>query len=358
MAVDIDFFSYLFKSHDYIHALRSTANFIRDGQDLNFNNFSLIDLPLIPIEEQKAIARFLGHVDRRVRRYIRAKRRLIALLNEQKQAVIHQAVTRGLDPDVPLKPSGIDWLGDVPENWDAMPLRRIGRFRKGSGGTKEDDVAQGVPCIRYGHLYMYFDHVIDTPKAYISRKRAAEYAKVHRGEVIFAASGEDMEEIGKSAAVAMDGEVCCGGDAIIFRPWLRIDAKFLGYACDCWHAARQKASLGRGTTVKHIYEDQLKKVVIAIPPREEQTAIVADVEKAIERGDNAIATAERESLLIREYRIRLVADVVTGKLDVRDAAMRLPEVVGDFEENGDAAVEDEPPLGDDELDAVLEEAEA
>ena len=79
---------------------------------------------LPPIGEQTAILRFLDHADRRIRRYIRAKQKLIKLLEEQKQAIIHRAVTRGLDPNVRLKPSGVEWLGDVPEHWEVQRLKR------------------------------------------------------------------------------------------------------------------------------------------------------------------------------------------------------------------------------------------
>ena len=89
---------------------------------------------LPPLSEQAAIVRFLDHADRRIRRYIRAKQKLIKLLEEQKQAIIHRAVTRGLDPNVRLKPSGVEWLGDVPEHWE---VRRNGRVRS-PRGTKLD----------------------------------------------------------------------------------------------------------------------------------------------------------------------------------------------------------------------------
>ena len=98
--VDVDYFAHLFKSNDYIRALQSTADFIRDGQDLNFDNFCALDLPLPPPEDQRAIGRFLDHWDRRIRKYIAAKRKLIALLSEQKQTIIARAVTRGRDHDV------------------------------------------------------------------------------------------------------------------------------------------------------------------------------------------------------------------------------------------------------------------
>jgi type I restriction enzyme, S subunit len=89
-------------------------------------------IPVPPLPEQSAIVRFLDHTDRRIQRYISAKRKLIALLNEQKQAIIHRAVTRGLDPNVRLKPSGVEWLGDVPEHWGVTQLRSVARVVRGS----------------------------------------------------------------------------------------------------------------------------------------------------------------------------------------------------------------------------------
>ena len=117
-------------------------------------------LPLPPPPEQAAIVRYLDHADRRIQRYILAKEKLIVLLEEEKQAVINQAVTRGLDPNVPLKPSGVNWLGDVPAHWEVRRLEQIGRFSKGSGGTKEDEVDEGLPCVRYGDIYMHHKYFI------------------------------------------------------------------------------------------------------------------------------------------------------------------------------------------------------
>ena len=91
--------------------------------DFRFGTFSNQRLPLPPLPEQTAIVRYLDYFDRRIQRYVRAKQRLIKLLEEQKKAVIHRAVTRGLDPDVPLKPSGVEWLGDMPAHWEVLPLK-------------------------------------------------------------------------------------------------------------------------------------------------------------------------------------------------------------------------------------------
>jgi type I restriction enzyme S subunit len=143
----VGYYGYLFKSIGYIRALQSTASFIRDGQDLNFANFCEVDLPCPPLSDQTAIARFLGDADRRIRRYIRAKQKLIKLLEEQKQAVIRRAITRGIDPAVRLKPSGVQWLGDVPEHWDVAALRH--RYSQALGKMLDAKRINGTHLLPY-----------------------------------------------------------------------------------------------------------------------------------------------------------------------------------------------------------------
>ena len=282
-------------------------------------------LPLAPLPEQSAIVRFLDHADRRIRRYIHAKQKLVKLLEEQKQALIHQIVTRGLDPNVRLKPSGVEWLGDVPEHWEIHQLGRVGRFFKGVGGTKEDEVPSGVPCVRYGDLYMQHQYFIRESRSLVSEQRAVDYTPIQYGDVLFAGSGETIEEIGKSAVNLISRHACCGGDVIIFRSQIEVDASFLGYATDCPQAAHQKSLMGRGVTVMHIYGDELKYVWVAIPPLHEQAASARYLDKTTADVDTAIDRARRQIELLREYRPRLIADVVTGKLDVREAAASLLE---------------------------------
>ena len=134
----------------------------------------------------------------------------------------------------------------------------------------------------------------------------------------------------------IEEEVCCGGDVIILRPRIVAHSPFLGYASDAWHARCQKARLGRGTTIKHIYGDQLKKVCIAVPPKDEQVAIAEHIWQATSEATSLIDRAQREIDLIREYRTRLIADVVTGKVDVRHLA---------------------PPPGGEDLEEMVEELE-
>ena len=114
------YYCYLLKSKAYISALRRTSDLVRDGQALRYANFGQVPLPRVPKVEQHAIVHFLNHSNRKIDKFIHAKRKLIALLNEQKQAIIHRAVTRGLRRDASLKPSSMPWLGDVPSHWEIV----------------------------------------------------------------------------------------------------------------------------------------------------------------------------------------------------------------------------------------------
>ena len=293
-------------------------------------------LPVPPLSEQAAIARYLDHADRRIRRCIQAKEKLVKLLEEQRQALVNEAVTGRVDvrtrePYPAYKPSGVKWLGDVPSHWEVRQLGRMGTLSKGNGGSKADEEPVGVPCVRYGDLYTTHTRFISSSRAFVSRARAAEYTPVNHGDVLFAASGETIDEIGKSAVNLILSEACCGGDIIVFRPKHRMHAPFMGYVTDCWSSANQKATMGRGFTVVHIYATQLKQLVLPIPPLSEQTAIARYLDHADRRIRRYVESAQRQIHLLNEYRTRLIADVVTGKLDVRETASELANDREEFE---------------------------
>jgi len=312
--------------------------------------------PHPPHAEQAAIVRFLEWANRRLERAIRAKRKVIALLNEQKQAIIHRAVTRGLDPTSPLKPSGIPWLGDIPQHWEARQLRHLGRLHKGVGGSKEDATPDGVPCVRYGELYFHFRNFIRAPRGFVSTAKAATYTTIRFGDVLFAASGEKVEEIGKSAVNLYQDHAVCGGDIVIFRPAVAVEAAFLGYALDSHGAAHQKSTMCRGTTIKHVYPDELRSLWMCIPPISEQKQIVATLDNDLLSCNTVISSLEHEIELLGEYRTRLVADVVTGKLDVREAAVRLPDETDEPEPLDDVdAMSDEEETSTEDMAAESEE---
>ena len=318
------YFHYLLRTPAWSkEAERWSYGITSDMWSLRPEHFKMIHSCLPPLAEQAAIVRYLDQIDRHIGRYVNAKERLIRLLEEEKQAVIDRAVTRGLDPIVPLKPSGVEWLGDIPAHWESLQLGRIGDFYQGSGGTKEDQVDIGLPCVRYGDIYMEHKYHIEQSRSYISRERSSDYTSIQYGDILFAGSGETIEEIGKSAANLIPGEAYCGGDVILFRPTVEVNPRFMGYVSDCSQSVYQKSYMGRGITVMHIYSSELKYMRLALPPIHEQAAVVAYLDKLTANIETAINRARRQIELLQEYHARLIADVVTGKLDVREAAGNL-----------------------------------
>ena len=215
------------------------------------------------------------------------------------------------------KDSGVKWLGKVPEHWEVRHLGAFGRFLKGSGGTKADETKEGVPCIRYGDLYTRHQFHITESKTCIAPHRVAAYTPISYGDVLFAGSGETLEEIGKSAVNLIRGPTVCGGDVIIFRPTLELDAEFIGWSADCRQAASQKAQMGKGITVMHIYSNDLKYLTVALPPLSEQRAIAHFLDDANKRIQRHIHAKEKLIKLLEEQKQVIIHQAVTGQIDVR-----------------------------------------
>ena len=224
----------------------------------------------------------------------------------------------GLKSYQELKESGVSWLGKVPAHWKVRHLGRIGRFFKGGGGTKEDGREDGIPCVRYGDLYTYHRFFITASRACVAPDLAATvYTPIRYGDVLFAGSGETIDEIGKSAVNLIRGPACCGGDVIIFRPSIDAEARFLGYAADCSASVHQKACIGRGFTVMHIYSTDLKYMAVAIPPVPEQAAIVRFLDHADRRIRRYIRAQQKLIALLEEQKQAVIHEAVTGQVDVR-----------------------------------------
>src|SRR5207245_466691 len=146
-----------------------------------------------------------------------------------------------------------------------------------------------VPCVRYGDLYGKYDQFITTAASFVTRERTADYTPIRHGDLLFAGSGETIEEIGKSAVNLLEHDAFCGGDVVIFRPTRSINPRFLGYAAASAPSIHQKACMGKGVTVMHIYPDELRYLRIAIPPLDEQEAITRFLDHANRRIRRAIS---------------------------------------------------------------------
>jgi type I restriction enzyme S subunit len=324
------YFQYLFKSHQYINALRGTSDFIRDGQDLNFGNFCGVALPLIPLQEQAAIARFLAWATNRLDRAIGAKRRIIALLQEQKQAIIHHAVTRGLDPSVPLNDSGIPWLGEIPEHWEVRRLRTVVKtIDQGVSPLATGFLAEGNSwgvlksgCVNRG-VFRETEH-----KQLSQSFKIDSSIVVKSGDVLISRACGSPSLVGSAGRVGKLRYNLILSDKT-FRPNFEesVDVNFMVLAMNSSYYRRQvdQAISGAEGMANNLPLSSLRDFSLAIPPLNEAKAIACSIEKRLAGTNITIASNEQEITLLREYRTRLIADVVTGKLDVREVAAGLPE---------------------------------
>lgn len=215
------------------------------------------------------------------------------------------------------KHSGVAALGDVPERWNVEPIGRLGSMFKGNGGSKEDEVDTGVPCVRYGDLYTRYEFFIRNTKASVAADRAPSYTKIRFGDVLFAGSGETIEDIGRSAVNLMEDGACCGGDILILRPERTMSPEFLGYVCDAPSSREQKSRSGRGFTVVHLYAGELKRLTIPLPPLPEQRAIVRYLDYMDRRIRQYIRAKQKLIKLLGEEKQAIIHRAVTGQIDVR-----------------------------------------
>ena len=316
------YLAWLFKSKPYIENLILHVTGIRQGQNIDYGRLCVSKIPLPPLPEQTAIVRYLDHTDERIRRYVSSRERLIELLEEYRQAVIHHAVTRGLDPDVRLKPSGVDWLDDMPAHWEAKRLKTIGRIRYGLGHPPRE-LADGLPLIRATNV----DHgrIIDKNLLYIDPLDvpSGRDAILREKEIIVVRSGAYT---GDSAIVpkAYDGAIT-GYDMVVSVTGAQ--PEFVAMALLCKYVRDDQLIVASTRSAQpHLNAEELGTAIFLIPPLHEQAAIVTYLDKATADIDAAIDRARREIELLGEYRTRLIADVVTGKVDVREAAAELSAV--------------------------------
>lgn len=289
--------------------------------DFRFAAFGDQLFPVPPSLEQRAIVRFLDRADRRIRRYIRAKERLIELLEEQKQVTIHQAVTghihvRTGQPYPAYKDSGVEWLGKVPEHW--RMIRAKGLFEKVERPVRPHDKV--VTCFRDGVVTLRENRRV---LGFTESLKEIGYQGVRRGDLVihamdaFAGACGVADSDGKSTPVyAVCTPSGSGVNAYYFAFCVREMAR------SKWILALSRGVRKRSTDFRFAaFSSQL----VPVPPYSEQSAIVRHLELRKTRFEAAVEGARQQCDLFREYRARLIADVVTGKLDVREAAVSLHE---------------------------------
>lgn len=322
--------AYLFRAHQskpIAYQYHVSANGVtRYG--LSHDAIKSVLLPIPPLPEQAAIVRFLDHADRRIRRYIISKQKLIDLLNEQKQIVIYSAVTRGLDPRTRLKPAGIEGLNHVPEHWSIRKLGSVASIFNGTTPSRSQSRywdGGTIPWLSSGKVN---DEIVRdaseliTPAAF----RETSLSMVPRGSLIIGLVGQGKT---RGMCALLDIDACINQNLAAIVPGKEIYNKFLFYMLTGSYRAIRDT--GRGGNQAAMNCEIVSMIRIPLPPFDEQKLIVDHLDRELRIVREAQEKARAEIVLLREFRTRLITDVVTGKLDVREAAAALPDETDEYE---------------------------
>jgi type I restriction enzyme S subunit len=343
--VDPRYYTYLFRTSAYMREVNKfSRGIVSDRNRLYWDEFKQMPSAFPPTEEQTRIADFLDDHNRRTTRLIRNKRRLIGLLNEQKQAIINRAVTRGLSPNAPMKRTGIEWIPEVPAHWEVKPLKQICEVLFSNVDKHSHDGEGRVLLCNYTDVYKN-DFITSDMGFMAATATPAEIERFHLGigDVMITKDSESWNDIGVPAIVTetLEGVLCGYHLALLRAERDALLPMFLFRALTASSIAQQFYVEATGVTRYGLSKLAIKNLLLPVPPLREQSELVAAMAAAIEPLSASVGRVNQEISLVREYRERLIADVITGKLDVRHVEIAAP---------ADEPVADEDNALDEDLD--------
>ncbi|MBZ7973778.1 restriction endonuclease subunit S [Campylobacter molothri] len=286
---------------------------------INQVNDNPILLP--PLKEQEQIANFLDEKCEKIQNFIKKKEKLLSLLQEQKQALINETITKGLDKNVKLKNSGIEWLGEIPEHWEVRKLKMLFSFGNGLNITKADFISFGIPCISYGEIHSKYPCRLDlsvhklpfVSETYLNDKPQSLLSK---GDFVFADTSEDIEGSGNFTYIQSNIPLFAGYHTIILRPKTQIYSLYFSFLFDSIFVRNQIREKVWGVKVFSITKSILKEVQCFIPPLKEQEQIANFLDEKCEKIDSLITKIKKQIELIKEYKTTLINEAVCGRMDL------------------------------------------
>lgn len=330
---NIKFFSYIFHNPFFQKGLFGLGNGImyKESEDGKLNTIRLkipmeklnqVVLPCPSISEQNQIVAFLNTETTRIDNLIAKQEKLIELLEEQRKSIISHAVTKGLNPNAPMKDSGVEWLGEVPEHWTVLKNRHIFNFSKGLSITKENLQESGIPCVSYGEVHSKFGFEFN-PEINDMKFVSEEYLETSKncllnsGDFIFADTSEDFEGSGNFSYLNSNSQVFAGYHTVIARLKSKQKPRFFAYIFDSNAHRKQIQTQVKGIKVFSITQGILKDIYSWLPPVHEQDLIVEYLDNECKK--ISLLKAKQTELIekLKEYRASIISHAVTGKIDVR-----------------------------------------
>lgn len=324
------YYHHLLRSPTYKARIKAVSTGVVESRlRLYTDDLYRLEALLPPLPEQAAIVKYLDYVDRRVRRLIRAKRKLITLLTEQKQAIIHQAVTRGLNPDVPLKDSGVEWLGEVPAHWEVRRLKDVAAIQTGItlGKNYKGLEIKSYPYLRVANVQVGRLDLEKIKRVEVPPSEAVG-ATLCTGDVLMTEGG-DIDKLGRGCVWRNEIPNCLHQNhifAVRCRRDRLIPEFLVGLMASQHGRSYFQLTAKQTTNLASTNSTTLRAFPILLPSLREQKLILDHIKTQSVAVQKAHDHVSSEIDLLNEYRTRLIADVVTGKLDVREAAAALPEV--------------------------------
>ena len=260
----------------------------------NGKQLSTIEIVVPPKPEQEAIAKSLTEIDE----LISSLEKLITKKKAIKQGAMQELLT------------GKNRLPGFEGEWNKCKLGSLGALLKGTGISRNDSNSGNLPAVRYGELYTKHRNYVNSYFSHISKEVASNAQRVYRGDILFAASGETKEDIGKCSAIIYETAAYAGGDILIFRPTAQLDPVFMGTLLNMADARKQRAEQGQGDAVVHIHADALSSISIMIPNIEEQQAIA----EILIGMDKEIELLERKLEKYRQVKQGMMQQLLTGKI--------------------------------------------
>lgn len=313
-----EYFGYLFSTNLMKAEFRKKSTGIIDSRlrlysDKFFSIFSVVP----PVDEQNQIVEYIKTQSQKINHFIAKKQRFIELLKEQRQSVIDEAIIKGIEKDVQLKDSGIEWLGNIPEHWDIKRLRYCGEFQNGlnKGG---EYFGTGFPFYGYGDIYNNEILPFKATGLVMSNEEDRNNCSVHEGDVFFTRTSEIVDEIAiASTCFATVEDATFSGFLIRFRPYKGILNKFYSaYFFRCRFLRAYFVKEMNIITRASMSQNLLKNLPLLIPTIEEQIEIAKYIKNETATIDKAIAKAEREIELIKEYKEAMISEAVMGKAKI------------------------------------------
>lgn len=314
---NIEYLNYVFQLTEFQKELRKYASGILEIRlRLAASDILKQEVAFPSKAEQKKIVEYLHQKLSNVDKLIDIQQAQIDKLKEYKQSVITKAVTKGLDPTVPMKDSGVEWIGMIPINWNIQRAKYISTsLVKGNGITKQDIVIGGdTPCIRYGEIYTKYNISFDVCKTRTNKEKLCTLQFFHYGDILFACTGELVEEIGKNV-VYLGNQVCLAGGDIIIMSHNQCPS-FLNYSLYASCSQVQKSCGKAKLKVVHISASEIGNILIALPNKELQQRIADYLDDKCAKIDKLIAIKQAKIDKLQEYKKSLIYEYVTGKKEV------------------------------------------